>query len=257
MRKFGAVLTLIGGLAVASASPAMADGFQSYRFCGGDTFQTCAAVQITVVGTNVTMRVWNLSQNLPGTYGQGAGSNGGSVVNGIGFFNVPAGVQVVTSSLGVTGPVRPGDNGATAAAGWSLKNFGSVAFAVDYRAATSGNGGIASGCATAAQLPGTPPNFYMNPCNTAFGNTANWVTFNFQITGGAWDPSQSAISFRAFDGITQERTECWTDTSPGGRPATCVTVTPEPVTMTLLATGLAGMGGAGFFRRRKNKNQIV
>jgi hypothetical protein len=27
---------------------------------------------------------------------------------------------------------------------------------------------------------------------------------------------------------------------------------PEPVTMTLLATGLAGMGGAGLIRRKKN-----
>ena len=29
------------------------------------------------------------------------------------------------------------------------------------------------------------------------------------------------------------------------------TVVPEPITMTLLATGLAGMGGAGVIRRRK------
>ena len=32
-----------------------------------------------------------------------------------------------------------------------------------------------------------------------------------------------------------------------------VTVTPEPVTMTLLATGLVGLGGVGGFRRRRNK----
>jgi hypothetical protein len=253
MRKLTSVLSLVGGLALASATPAFADGFQSYRFCGGDTFKTCAAVEITVVGSNVTMRVWNLSGNMAGTYGQAAGSNAGSIVNGIGFFNIPTGLQVVTNSLTVTGPVR----GTDTPTGWNLKNFGSVAFAVDYRAATSRNdGGISSGCATSGQLPGTPPNLYQNPCDASFGNSANWVTFNFQITGGSWDPTTSDISFRVYDGITNEASECWTGTTPGGRPATCVTVTPEPVTMTLLATGLAGMGGAGFLRRRKNKNQL-
>jgi len=253
MRKFSAVLTMVGGLALASATPAFADGFKSYRFCGGDTFKTCAAVEITVVGSSVTMKVWNLSGNMAGTYGQAAGSNAGSIVNGIGFFNTPPGVQVQIGSLSVSGPVRGTDN----PTGWNLKNFGSVAFGVDYRAATSGaNGGISSGCATAGQLPGTPPNLYQNPCNANFGNSANWVTFNFQITGGSWDPNTSAISFRVYDGVNGGASECWTDTSPAGRPATCVTVTPEPVTMTLLATGLAGMGGAGFIRRRKNKNQL-
>ena len=31
------------------------------------------------------------------------------------------------------------------------------------------------------------------------------------------------------------------------------TVIPEPITMTLLATGLAGMGGVGFLRRKKDE----
>jgi len=41
-----------------------------------------------------------------------------------------------------------------------------------------------------------------------------------------------------------------------GSVATC-TVTPEPVTMTLLATGLMGMGGAGLVRRRKKNGDVT
>jgi hypothetical protein len=255
MRKLGAVLAL---LAVAGTSNAWADGFKSYRVCGGDRFNMCAAVEITVAGNSVTMRVWNLSQNLGATYGQAAGSFGGSVIDGIGFYNLPAGFAVNSGSLSVTGPVRAGDNLATAQSGWNLANFGSVAFAVDFRTTTPNprNGGIASGCAASGELPGSPPNLFQNPCSGTGGS--GWVTFNFTTNGTSWDPSQTAISIRGRDltQTTANSSECWTDTSPGGRPATCVTISPEPVTMTLLATGLAGMGGAGFFRRRKNKNQV-
>lgn len=38
-----------------------------------------------------------------------------------------------------------------------------------------------------------------------------------------------------------------------GTPSEPPVVTPEPVTMTLLATGLAGMGGASALRRRKQQ----
>jgi hypothetical protein len=34
-------------------------------------------------------------------------------------------------------------------------------------------------------------------------------------------------------------------------------VTPEPTTMILLASGLAGLGGAGFLRRRRRRNRLV
>ena len=34
------------------------------------------------------------------------------------------------------------------------------------------------------------------------------------------------------------------------------TVTPEPISMTLLATGLAGMGGASFMRRRRKNTEV-
>ena len=62
-------IALVGALALATPSAAHADGFKSYKVCGGDSFATCAAVSITVVGSDVSVRVWNLSGNAAATYG--------------------------------------------------------------------------------------------------------------------------------------------------------------------------------------------
>lgn len=52
--------------------------------------------------------------------------------------------------------------------------------------------------------------------------------------------------------------ECWSEEQTGFRHRVeCpVVVTPEPVTMTLLATGLAAMGGIGGIRRRKRSMEL-
>jgi hypothetical protein len=246
----GKLFLAAAALLMALPGVAKADGFRSYRVCGGDTFTTCAAVRITVVGNNVTVDVWNISGNTAASYG--TQSNAGSIFNGIGFYNVPAGIDVVNGSMSVTGPTN---NGQLPNQGqWHTKNNGSVVFGVDFKLGTADlqNVGIKSGCATPSQTPKTGPSIFVNPCSNLAGN--GWTRFSFQITGGSWDPAKSDISLRGVDGVTGKATECYTGRSPGGRAATCTTVTPEPVTMTLLATGLAGMGGAGFFRRRK-KNQ--
>lgn len=238
MRTLVTTFALMAGLSLA-ATPAYANGAQSWRVCGGTSFMTCSAVEVSVVGQNVTVRVWNLAMNQAGAYGQ---QSHGSVIVGLAFYNLPPGVQVDANSLQVSGPGYQ-----AAQAGWQLRSYGDVGFAIDGRGpGRTIQAGIASGC----DPVGSTLNLMTSPCSPSLQGGANWVTFNFTVTGH-WAPSGSELDVLSWDSRTGEDSELWTGPIPNGQPGIATTVTPEPVSMTLLATGLAGLGGAGLIRRRK------
>ncbi len=239
-RRFGMLLGLAAAGLAASAAPAAAQS-RSWQVCGGNAFNTCAAVELRVVGTSVTLKVWNLS-GMNSTFA-------GTVFTAVGFENVGS-AAAVSGSLAMSGPVRPGNTPAA----WTLANNkqvgGGVKLDVVSKTTTGVHDGIASACAQNGQLPGGAQ-LWMNPCATPGGyNDPGWITLTFSITG-TWDLESTYLLVKGQNGPNGASTECIT----GGNNLNCMptSVVPEPMTIVLLGSGLAGIGGARLLGRRRRR----
>jgi len=242
MRKAFVGLMSAAVLAVGAASAEAQT--RTWNVCGGNAFNTCASVVLTVSGQNVTVRVWNLS-GFNGTYA-------GTVFTGVGFENIGTASVNPSPVPTMTGPVRGSDTPAA----WTLSNNTNIGGGIKLDiVGTSGsvNNGIASGCAAAGQLPGGTNELWMNPCTVPGGS--GYVEISFTVSG-TWNVASTYLLVKGQNGPpgANDSTQCIT----GGDKQNCfdTNVVPEPITIALLGSGLAGIGGVGAFRRRRKKDEV-
>ncbi|MDH5283855.1 MAG: PEP-CTERM sorting domain-containing protein, partial [Gemmatimonadota bacterium] len=216
----------------AAAGSSSGFGWNNTTICGGNAFSTCASVAVSAVwdgsgNVTVTMQVTNLSgQN--GTFAN-------TVFTQVGLWNVPAG-----TAYGPNSTVLSQGNSLS---GWQPGNSGLSGAGIqkDVRGMdpTNGiNGGIASG---------NKYTFTFTITNWQ-GSAPDFNTLGFAIHGQGGPNGCSTKLVIQADGSANSP-----DPNDPAVQACGTTVTPEPVTMSLLATGLAGMGGAGLVRRRRKQ----
>lgn len=239
------VLGVAGGLLVAPRiASAGGPGFLNFdNYCVTGAIQVCASVRIQSTAGHLSMQVWNLQGTL------------GSVntITSIGLYHS-------NSLYSFTGSVSGYDvNYVQNGHSTDIKSYWSTGGATDIKTlggqntelalGTGGNNGI-TGCTN----PGGKNSVHWSTCNSFPG--IPYVQFDFNFANNAqFDLTSAQLRWHSTQVPWVGSLKC--DTGGYGDYPPCISrnghgdVTPEPVTMLLLGTGLAGMGGGALRRRRK------
>jgi len=241
--RMNRVLAAASLFAVVAAASLRADQKDFFDRCTPGAIRACHSISVITNWNGSVTSVTILVRNLQG----GPFDNtGGSLIQRIGLV-APAGVGTL-SGLAVNA-VGGANVVGTPSSSWVLRSPGALGGIIELTAGTSnpgnGNGGI-MGCGTPW---GGTPSSYFQTCNSG------WVELTF-TTSNQWSANNAEIAVLTNDfAVNGAGFECDSDNIPTPRPQ-CIMATPEPVTMILLGSGLASMGGFGLVRRRKGTDVI-
>lgn len=212
MKKAVRAIGAASALMAIMASNAWAFGpFTNQQVCGGASFYTCVTLTTTY---DATTNVLTVEVTNDGAFPLGT---------------IVVGDYAPTSGIGATG----------------YGAFGSQAILTGGEGPlTSAYGFAADNTPSALQLGET--GVFTFTFDDAFGDNVDGLTLGMHFRSGPNDAcGSSKMWIDPNNGVTGPTGGVYAE---GCGPTTTV---PEPITMSLLATGLAGMGGVGAIRRRK------
>lgn len=234
-------LALIAVSCAAVSAPARAQ-FENYCIMGN--FQVCASVKLASVGNTLTMTVWNMEGTLGGSH----------TITAVGLYHAGSfydwqrqvsswDVRYWTSSTSST----------SIKSAWSEKGANDVeslaGINLELSEGTKGNSGIV-GC---TNLSGGTK---WRTCNSFDG--APYVQFTFTFRNDQNFPLDNVeLRWHSQQVGPDQQLSLKCDTGGAGDYPECVppTVVPEPATVVLVGTGMAGVFAAA--RRRRKKDEAI